>query len=117
MYLIRAYRTDRMLLLINGISRFKLTLLVKNKNSNVKLLPKISSHIFRHTFATRINESGMNDKIRMSSLGHTDISITNEIYTDASDEMIKSEFNKFDDYLKNIERPQVTTEVATHLIH
>lgn len=92
-------------------------LLVKNKNSNVKLLPKISSHIFRHTFATRINESGMNDKIRMSSLGHTDISITNEIYTDASDEMIKSEFNKFDDYLKNIERPQVTTEVATYLIH
>ena len=45
------------------------------------LLPKFSSHNLRHTFATRLCESGMNIKLIQDILGHSDISTTMDIYT------------------------------------
>lgn len=48
------------------------------------LLPKFSCHTLRHTFTTRLCESGINIKVIQSVLGHADISTTLDIYADVT---------------------------------
>lgn len=59
------------------------------------LLPDFSCHILRHTFATRLCESGVNLKVIQDILGHVDISTTMNIYVDAMDEMKQKEIAKY----------------------
>ncbi len=47
-----------------------------------------SLYDFRHTFATRMAEAGMNPKTLQYILGHTDISITLKYYIDVTDNML-----------------------------
>ncbi len=49
-------------------------------NENVILLPRFSCHTLRHTFTTRLCESGINIKVIQTVLGHSDISTTLDIY-------------------------------------
>ena len=51
------------------------------------LIPKFSCHTFRHTFTTRMCESGMNVKVIQNMLGHSDISTTMNIYADVTKEL------------------------------
>lgn len=60
--------------------------LLKSANPKV-LLPNFTCHNLRHTFATRLCESGMNIKMIQDILGHTDISTTMDIYTHVTQEM------------------------------
>lgn len=48
------------------------------------LLPKFSCHTLRHTFTTRLCESGINIKVIQSVLGYADISTTLDIYADVT---------------------------------
>ena len=49
---------------------------VELKQFDGVLLPKFSCHSTRHTFATRLNEAGINLKAAQSMLGHVDVSTT-----------------------------------------
>ena len=69
--------------------------LLENPEADV-LLPNFSCHSLRHTFTTRLVESGTNIKVIQDTLGHADISTTLNIYADATKELKKSEFANLD---------------------
>lgn len=68
-------------------------------DEKVVLLPKFSCHTLRHTFTTRLCESGMNIKVIQSVLGHADINTTLDIYADVTKDLKKSEMQMFDDFM------------------
>lgn len=70
-------------------------------DSNPVLLPHFSCHILRHTFATRLCESGINIKVIQSVLGHSDVSTTMNIYVDVTNALKKKEIAAFGDYITN----------------
>lgn len=49
-------------------------------------LPKISAHIFRHTFCTRMCEQDVNLKVLQDIMGHRNIRTTMEVYAKATRE-------------------------------
>lgn len=57
-------------------------------------IPKFSMHTFRHTFATRCIEANMNPKTLQTILGHSDISLTLNLYTHTTAEQMKKEMEK-----------------------
>lgn len=59
---------------------------LRDNNPKV-LLPNFSCHNLRHTFATRLCESGMNMKVAQEILGHADISTTMDLYVTVTKEM------------------------------
>ena len=66
------------------------------------LLPKFSCHSLRHTFTTRLCESGVNVKVIQDVLGHADISTTMDIYVDVTKDMTQKEFNVLGEYFGNM---------------
>lgn len=66
---------------------------------NVILLPNFSCHTLRHTFTTRLCESGINIKVIQSVLGHSDVSTTLDIYADVTKDLKKTEMQSFDDFM------------------
>ena len=76
------------------------------KNPSIKeenLLPNFSCHSLRHTFTTRLIESGMNVKVIQEALGHSDIQTTLDIYADVTKELKQEQFTQFDDFISNNE--------------
>ena len=71
-----------------------LDVIEKGKRDAV-ILPPLSNHWLRHTFATRMVEAGMHPKALQEILGHKDISTTMNIYTDASTDFTSNEMEKF----------------------
>ena len=63
------------------------------------LLPLFSCHILRHTFATRLCESGISLKVIQMILGHADISTTMNVYVSVTEETGKKEIVAFENYL------------------
>ena len=53
-------------------------------------------HILRHTFTTRMCETGVNVKVMQEVLGHKDISTTMNIYADVTKELETTEFENLD---------------------
>lgn len=77
-----------------------------SKNSTIKeedLLPNFSCHTLRHTFATRLIESGMNIKVIQEALGHSDIQTTLDIYADVTKDLKQEQFTRFDDFITSNE--------------
>ena len=50
-----------------------------------ELLPHITNHTLRHSFCTRLMETGTNLKVIQQIMGHADFSTTMDIYTDVSE--------------------------------
>ena len=63
----------------------------------------ISSHVLRHTYATRSIEAGMTPVVLQRLMGHTDVKITLNTYTSVFNEFKQDELDKVAKYLnKNI---------------
>lgn len=72
------------------------------KNPSIEeenLLPDFSCHTLRHTFTTRLIESGMNVKVIQEALGHSDIQTTLDIYADVTKDLKQKQFAKFEDFI------------------
>lgn len=54
------------------------------ENRQPEYMPKISAHIFRHTFCTRMCEQGVNLKVLQDVVGHRNIRTTMEVYAKAT---------------------------------
>ena len=74
-----------------------------NNSQTEVLLPRFSCHILRHTFTTRLCESGINIKVIQSVLGHADISTTLDIYADVTKDLKNAEMLSFNDFIKQSE--------------
>lgn len=64
-----------------------------NKSHEIPI-PKITPHICRHTFCSKMAKKGMNPKMLQYVMGHSDISMTMNVYThvtydDIKDEMVR----------------------------
>lgn len=68
--------------------------------ANVTLLPRFSCHNLRHTFATRLCESGVNIKVIQDVLGHADFQTTMNIYTDVTKDLKQREFKALEQTLE-----------------
>ena len=58
--------------------------------------PKITPHSFRHTFATRCFESGINGKIVQKYLGHSSMAMTMDLYTHVDEDLMAANISKID---------------------
>lgn len=67
---------------------------------NPVLLPPFSCHSLRHTFTTRLCESGINVKVIQDVLGHADISTTMDIYCDVTKDLKQREFTSLAEFFK-----------------
>lgn len=77
---------------------------------------KFHPHTLRHTFATRCFEKGMDPKVVQKLMGHSNISITLNIYTHVMESKMASELEKFGyanttdrEELKKMAKPVITS--------
>lgn len=74
------------------------------------LLPNFTCHILRHTYATRLCESGINIKVIQDLMGHRDIETTMNIYVDVTNDLKKREMEEFEKYMAT-KQPKRTLRV------
>lgn len=58
------------------------------------VLPHITPHVFRHTFCTNMANAGMEVKTLQYLMGHSDVSVTLNVYTHSSYEHVKEQMEK-----------------------
>ncbi len=66
----------------------------KYNENNVIPLPKITPHVFRHTFCTNMANAGMDIKSLQYLMGHADVSVTMNVYTHNSYEKAEESMAK-----------------------
>jgi integrase len=57
---------------------------------------RITPHVFRHTFATRAIEAGMQPQVLKTILGHSSLSMTMDLYSHVMDDTKAEEMKKID---------------------
>lgn len=62
----------------------------------------MGQHSLRHTFATRCIEAGIQAVVLKKWMGHTDIHITLDTYTDVFDRMNNESTEKYDDLIREL---------------
>lgn len=75
------------------------TTLAAEQHRQPNLLPRISAHIFRHTFCVRLCENGVDIKIVQELMGHASIGVTMDIYNEATLERKQSSLVSIGDKL------------------
>ncbi len=68
--------------------------LIKFAKNIMQSMPKITPHVCRHTFCSRMVKKGMNPKALQYIMGHSDISLTLNKYTHLKYEDAESELAK-----------------------
>lgn len=68
--------------------------IVKKIRKDGHEFPHITSHVFRHTFATRAIEEGMQPQILKAILGHSSLAMTMDLYSHVLPDVKAEEMNK-----------------------
>ena len=63
-------------------------------------LPKITPHVCRHTYCSNMAKSGMNPKTLQYLMGHSDISVTMNVYTHIGFDDAEEELNRMEEFRK-----------------
>ena len=79
----------------NGIIRAIHITLTKMNEDGIHI-EKFSPHTFRHTFATRAIENGMNPKVLQQIMGHSTLQMTMDLYCHVFDEIVFDEMKKME---------------------
>lgn len=66
----------------------------KYNRENPVPLPRITPHVFRHTFSTNCANAGMDLKSLQYLMGHADATVTLNVYTHASYEKAREAMEK-----------------------
>lgn len=66
----------------------------KYNEENIIPLPRITPHVFRHTFCTNMANAGMDLKSLQYLMGHSDVSVTLNVYTHNSYEKAEESMAK-----------------------
>lgn len=73
-----------------------------NRQNREVVLPRFSCHTMRHTFATRMYETGASLKTIQALMGHSDIRITMNVYAEATVSHKKQEMQKLEKMLEKL---------------
>lgn len=69
--------------------------ILQKYNSIYKVqMPKVTPHVCRHTFCSKMAKSGMNPKSLQYIMGHSDISVTLNTYTHVKFENAEAEMKR-----------------------
>ena len=63
-------------------------------------MPKITPHICRHTYCSNMAKSGMNPKTLQYLMGHSDISVTMNVYTHIGFDDAEEELKRMEEFRK-----------------
>lgn len=72
----------------------------KREGRDPEFLPKISAHIFRHTFCTRLCENTQDIKVIQEVMGHSSSRITMDTYNNTTEERKKNCFESLEGKIK-----------------
>lgn len=64
--------------------------------NGLNAFPHVHSHMLRHTFAARMREAGADIKATADIMGHTEVELTLNTYTDASEDFKRQEIALLD---------------------
>ena len=64
-------------------------------------LPKITPHVFRHTFCTKMAHAGMDVKLLQYLMGHSDVGVTLNVYTHSNYERVAEQMFKVVQFRKS----------------
>ena len=63
-------------------------------------MPVVTPHVCRHTFCSNMAKSGMNPKTLQYLMGHSDISVTMNVYTHVGLNDAEEELRRMEDFQK-----------------
>ena len=97
------FHTDRGTLVATSVVNFEFRRIIEKyhiKDESVK--GTLSLHSLRHTYATRSIEAGMPPKVLQKLLGHTDIKVTLDTYSDVFESFQTENVEKVDNYMTDL---------------
>ena len=80
-------------------------------------LPKITPHICRHTYCSNQAKAGMNPKTLQYLMGHSDISVTLNIYTHTGYDDAKKELSRLKEARDELEKKKFVTQKHAQITH
>jgi len=63
-------------------------------------MPKVTPHVCRHTYCSHNASAGMNPKTLQYLMGHSDISVTMNVYTHISFDNAEEELKRMEEFRK-----------------
>mgnify|MGYP004623519741 FL=1 len=87
-------------IIIDAIKKIVVT--VNETRYYIEEMETFTCHCFRHTFATRCFEAGIQPKTVQKYLGHATLQMTMDLYTSVMQKHLSNEIDKLDNELEKI---------------